>query len=131
MYPWVALDPYYACIHLSPEMGAYYYEGSSYIFLCPLFWVRQPEPMRSNCPRVIHNRFVGNRALLSDYKTYILIHEMLHFYLGGDSLTPHTLPAEKYELNECVALDTLDSLHNPSNYQYYIASKSGYPLNSD
>ena len=105
-------------------MGAYYHKGSSYIFICPLFWSRQPAPTRENCPRVIHNRFVGNRVLLSEYKTYILIHEMVHFYLGADSLTPHSLPPERYELNECVALDSTLSLRNPSNYQNYIASKS-------
>lgn len=82
------------------------------------------EPTRENCPRVIHNRFVGDGASLSDYKTYILIHEMVHFYLGAESLTPNSYPPEKYQLNECVALDQTTSLRNPSNYQNYIASKS-------
>ena len=124
IYPWLELDPFYACTYLFPQMGAYYHKGSSYIFLCPYFWSRQPAPTRENCPRVIHNRFVGNRVLLSEYKTYILIHELVHFYLGADSLTLHSLPPERYELNECVALDSTLSLRNPSNYQNYIASKS-------
>ena len=123
LYPWVGLDPYYTCI-LFPEMGAYYLLRSSYIFLCPFFWSKLPAPTRQNCPRVIHNRFVGNWILLTDYKIYILIHEMVHFYLGEQSLTLNTFPTEQYQLNECVALDKTDSLRNPSNYQYYIASKS-------
>ena len=123
LYPWVGEDPFYTCTHF-PEMGAYYHAGSSYIFLCPFFWSRLPAPTTQNCPRVIHNRFVGNRILLTDYKIYILIHEMVHFYLGYTSLTPHTFIPEQYQLNECVALDRTNSLRNPSNYQYYIASKS-------
>ena len=124
LYPWVEVDPYYACTWLLPGAGAYYLAGSSYIFLCPLFWSLEPAPTRENCPRVIHNRFVGDGALLSDYKTYILIHEMVHFYLGATSLTQSSFPAEKYQLNECVALDRDNSLLNPSNYHFYIASKS-------
>ena len=124
IYPWLEVDPFYACRWLLSGAGAYYQAGSSYIFLCPLFWSRQPAPTTENCPRVIHNRFVGNPALLSDYKTYILIHEMVHFYLGATTLTPYSFPSEKYQLNECVALDRDNSLLNPSNYQFYIASKS-------
>ena len=124
IYPWLVIDPYHACTSLYPEMPAYYHRGSSYILLCPFFWSRQPAPTKENCPRVIHNRFVGNRVRLSEYKTYILIHELVHFYLGADSLSPYSLPLEKYELNDCVALDRTNSLRNPSNYQYYIASKS-------
>ena len=116
-------DPYYLCTRQFPHMGAYYLGGSSYILLCPLFWSRHPAPTSENCPRVIHNRFVGDRAVLSDYGTYILIHEMVHFYLGADSLTLDTFPSEKYELNKCVALNLQSSLINPSNYQNYIASK--------
>ena len=124
LYPWVGPDPYFACTHLFPEMDAYYHPGTSYIFLCPYFWSRQSAPTRRNCPRVIHNRFVGDQGLLNDYKIYILIHEMLHFYLGADSLTQRTNPPEQYKLNECVALAASNSLRNPTNYQSYIASKS-------
>ena len=84
----------------------------------------QPSPPRSFCPTVKRNRFVGEQTLLSEYRTYVLIHEMLHFYLGINTLSPSTVPREQYELNDCVALDKQDSLRNPANYQNYIASKS-------
>lgn len=124
LYPWMGFDPFYACVSHSPGLGAIYYAGSSYILLCPGFWPLEPWPSRSFCPTVIHNRFVGNRASLSAYKTYILIHEMLHFYLGTNTLSQYTAPPEQYELNACVSLGKLNSIRNPSNYQNYLASKS-------
>ena len=123
-YPWMKIDPFYVCVTYSPGMRASYYAGSSYILICPFFWSMQPWPPRSFCPNVIHNRFVGKRASLSDYKTYILIHELVHFYLGLNTLSLITVPPEQYELNDCVALDRFNSLRNPANYQHYLASKS-------
>lgn len=131
LYPWMRFDPFWACVTHSPAAGAYYYSRSSYILICPYFWSMQPYPLRSFCPTVIHNRFVGNRGSLSAYQTHILIHEMVHFYLGLNSLTLETTPPEQYELNDCVALDTVNSLRNPSNYQNYLASKSCYPRDGD
>lgn len=122
LYPWMGIDPFYACV--TWRIGAFYYAGSSYVFICPYFWSLQPWPSRRFCPTVIRNRFVGNRKSLSDYQTYLIIHEMLHFYLGMDSLSLTTVPLEQYELNDCVALDKLNSLRNPSNYHHYLASKS-------
>ena len=49
---------------------------------------------------------------------------MMHFYLGVNSLSQTSAPPEQYELNDCVGLNKVDSLRNPSNYQYYLASKS-------
>ena len=130
-YPWMRGDPFYTCVHQIPGIRAYYHGGSSYILICPYFWSMQPSPHRSFCPTVMHNRFVGKWNLLSDYKIYVLIHEMVHFYLGIDSLSMITVPPEQYELNHCVALDRRDSLRNPTNYQHYIASKSWFPCDAD
>ena len=123
-YPWMDIDPFDYCASHYPGLDSFYYPGSSYIVICPVFWSVEPWPSRSFCPTVIHNRFVGNGALLSGYKTYILIHEMVHFYLGMNSLAMDTAPPEQYELNACVTLDKLNSIRNPANYQHYIASKS-------
>lgn len=123
LYPWMRLNPFYLCVTLFPGMKAFYYPGSSYILICPSFWSLQPWPSITSCPTVMDNLFVGSRAWLSDYQTYVLIHEMVHFYLGMNSLTLDTAPREQYELNDCVALGKVNSFRNPANYQHYLASK--------
>ena len=125
LYPWMRLNPFSICVSNPPSgMGAFYYTGSSYILICPGFWSIEPWPLKGLCPTVIHNRFIGAQARLSNYQTYVLIHEMLHFYLGMDSLSQISAPPEKYKLNDCVGLGKVNSLRNPSNYQHYLASKS-------
>ena len=54
---------------------------------------------------------------------YMLIHEMIHFYLRGHTLSYVSKPMERYELNRCVDLDKGLSLRNPRNYEAYVASK--------
>ena len=125
LYPWMRLDPFSVCVAThSHGVRAFYYGGSSYILICPSFWSLEPWPLKSGCPTVIHNRFVGAQVRLSNYKTYVLIHEMVHFYLGRNSLSQTTAPPEQYALNNCVGLGKVDSLRNPANYQHYLASKS-------
>ena len=81
LYPFLHEDPYWQCLLLTTAM-AFYYGGSSYIFLCPNFGHGQLAPPGQMCPSVIRNHFRGNEALLSKYLTYTVVHEMVHFYLG-------------------------------------------------
>ena len=107
-----------------PDAGqAFYLGASSYIFLCPSFWWGDVAPAVRTCPSVRSNRFLGSGEALGGYMTYLVIHEMVHFYLGKASLGPFTDPPEVYPINDCVALDPLDSVHNPQNYQFYVASE--------
>ncbi|MCJ1453777.1 hypothetical protein MMC28_004126 [Mycoblastus sanguinarius] len=46
---------------------------------------------------------------------------MTHFYMQEASLGTHTDPPEIYPLNQCVFSDALISIHNPQNYQFYVA----------
>lgn len=119
-YKFLDIDPYYECNQ--PESGqAFYWSGSSYIFLCPSFWIGPIEPVGSNCPPIYSNHWQGGGEPLSQYLTYLLIHEMVHFYLGEASLGVFNNPPEIYPINSCVSLDPLNSLHNPQNYQFYVA----------
>ena len=122
-YEFLQFDAWSFCN--SPDVGLAFYVGdTSYIFLCPNLWRVEVMPQRSTCPFVVHNQFLGSGQPLSMYLTYLLIHEMVHFYLGEASLGPYSVPPEVYPINNCVALGTLDSVHNPQNYQYYVASES-------
>ncbi|KAF6235109.1 hypothetical protein HO173_006736 [Letharia columbiana] len=119
-YKFLELDPWEICSR--PDAGqAFYLGGSSYIFLCSSFWWGRIAPHKNTCPSVRENQFLGGGEALSMYLTYLVIHEMVHFYLGKASLGAFTDPPEVYPINDCVALDPLDSVHNPQNYQFYVA----------
>ena len=112
-----------------PGVGmAFYVGGTSYIFICPHFWGYEIAPRKNNCPSVRYNQFVGHGDTLSLYLIYMVIHEMVHFYLGWDSLGPSSSPPEIYSINDCVRLDPLDSIHNPSNYHFYVARECFGPF---
>ncbi|KAL8877168.1 MAG: hypothetical protein Q9198_004769, partial [Flavoplaca austrocitrina] len=68
-------------------------------------------------------RFVVDAEMtrLAYYQTYALIHEMVHFYLQGETLGLNTDPKETYASNFCVNFDTKTSLRNPMNFQFFIA----------
>ena len=125
LYPFLEIDPWQLC-SFSP-LAAFYAPESSFIFLCPRFFSYPGIPTDlsgRNCPGVQDNQWVHNSRNLYNYQTYILLHEMVHFYLQSHSLSGTTIPPEQYGIDGCVALDPLHSLHNPTNYQVYVASKS-------
>ena len=131
-YGFIGFDAWIYC-HMPGAGLAFYVGGASYIFLCPRFWQYQIAPRKSNCPSVIYNQFFSRGTSgdpLSLYMTYMVIHEMVHFYLGSDSLGPGTYPPEIYPINGCVGLDPLDSVHNPPNYQFYVACECFRSFNS-
>lgn len=123
-YPFLDIDPWQYC-KLGP-LAAFYAPGTSFIFLCPRFFNTPDIPTdltRRSCPGVQDNRWTYNERNLYDYQTYIIIHEMIHFYLQHQTLSGTTWPPEQYGIDGCVALSPLNSLHNPTSYQVYVASK--------
>lgn len=121
-YTFLEADPWRICNQ--PHAGqAFYAQGSKYIFLCSSIWGMGIAPEKNTCPAVKRNQFIGGGEALSAYLTYLVIHEMVHFYLGKASLGIGINPPEIYPINYCVALDPLNSAHNPQNYQFYVASK--------
>ena len=142
-YPQIPTPPNFACVNeytrevftfleidiiaycsIFGSQASYWLSGVSYIFLCPTFWRIPIHPSFPDCPTVRKNKWAGPGQYLSAYQSYILIHEMVHFYLGTTSLGAHTDPSEVYPINDCVRLNSYNSLHNPSNYQYYVACRS-------
>ncbi|KAL8953161.1 MAG: hypothetical protein Q9222_000982 [Ikaeria aurantiellina] len=121
-YPYLSRDPYKVC-ESSNSFGLWLLRFK-YVFICERFFTLKISPVgppTRNCPRVIDNEFERKGYLLADYQKYLLIHELVHFYLGQSSLGFNTNPPEMYRLNECVNMDAKNSLNNPMNYQYFIA----------
>ena len=122
-YKFLKGSAYKSCIR--PGQGqAFIIAGTSYIFLCPSFWTRPAWPSFPDCPYVRKNQWVGLGQALTSYRGYLLMHEMVHFYLGGSSLGYPPNSPEVYEMNDCVGLGPYDSLHNPQNYQNYVACRT-------
>ena len=125
-YPWLPprVDPWFYCTFA--PVSTFFVVGTAYVFICPRFFDLPERPADltgRNCPTVQDNRYNGDDFTFSYYQTYALIHEFIHFYLQTHSLSGVTHPCEQYNLNGCVSLTPLHSLHNPSSYQNYIASK--------
>lgn len=116
----IGLDLWGLCTQ--PAAGqAYYVHEFPYIFLCPSFWRIPMAPSFPDCPSVRRNRWEGFGQGLANYASYLLIHEMVHFYLGESSTGGGTQPPEAYLINDCVGLSAYLSRHNPQNYQNYVA----------
>lgn len=118
-------DPWHRCLvggSRSTPIQAFYAEGTIYTFLCPAFFVQPPISKGIHCPSVTNNRFSGDAGIFyRNYQTYILLYQLLRFYLGENALTSHTDPKEQLDWNDCVRLNTLNSVLNPTNFQIYIA----------
>lgn len=125
IYRWLPLsvDPWNYC-SMGSTLSSFYVFGTAYIFVCPSFFTLPEKPADltgRKCPTVQDNQYKGDDINVSVYQTYVLIHELIHFYLQSHSLTGVTHPCEQYHLNGCVSLTPLHSLHNPSSYQNYVA----------
>ena len=120
-------DPWQRCLAGSPSRNpipAFYAEETAYIFLCPAFFVQEGKPDRPHCPIVHENRFAGDPNIFyKRYQVYTLLYSLLRFYLGDDALNANSDPREELDWNNCVRLDTLNSVRNPTNLQLYMASE--------
>ena len=126
LYPFLLRGSYENCLTF-PTLASFHLPGISYIWLCPSFFDLQLEPTEptgTHCPRPVVNFIFGSGMELYHYQNYIVIHEMVHFYLGYRSLGMMTYPCEQYTINDCITLSSTISTSNPSNYQIYIASKT-------
>lgn len=118
-------DPWHRCLVGGPRSTptqAFYAEGTIYTFLCPAFFVQPPTSTEDHCPSVTDNRFSGDSGIFyGNYQTYMMLYHLIRFYLGDNALTDHTDPKEQLDWNDCVRLNVLNSVLNPTNLQIYIA----------
>ncbi|KAL6716397.1 hypothetical protein ACLMJK_005963 [Lecanora helva] len=122
-------DPWWRCLR-PPQDGrpneAFYVDWTPLIFVCPDFFKKTlaPQPSRgsSGCPKTINNQFIGDEnAFYKAYQTYILLYQLIRFYLRSKGLGPATVPREAFDWNVCVSYSARASIVNPTNILLYIA----------
>lgn len=108
-------------------MAAYYENSTTWIFLCPNFFILPKEPEESWCPYVEDGRFVGSAQRMVQRQPLALLHELVHYYLGSSPITQDRwLNASGW--NEAFDLTALGAVSNAQSYSYYVASMSLYLL---
>lgn len=108
----------------NPLWTSVYHSGLNYVFICPLFFASAiPSRPISTCPTINSaiNEFVGDLNGLIQYKPYILLHELAHFYVVPPS-TENT-QFEVYDWNAAFALKAKRAVLNAQSYVIYVASK--------
>ncbi|KAL8905262.1 MAG: hypothetical protein Q9171_006738 [Xanthocarpia ochracea] len=91
------------------------------VILCDHFWIQmkdRPLPVRSDCPRVKHNKFFPDdyRVMYNQFGTFV--HELTHAYIRvWDAANTET-----YNPTDAVNLSVEDSLLNANNYALYASS---------
>ena len=94
--------------------------AQSYIFLCNGFLSENLEPTSDDCSTLAGRRSAKlTPSTIQITQTSVLLHELLHVYLGSDRLEK-----EAYEINEAMASPLSVRLINVANYVYFVGSKS-------
>ena len=91
---------------------------TQFILICPRTFTLKMLPEPSDCfKRLPNGKFHGGQSLARTQLS-VLFHELVHLYLNRSSLKP-----EVYHLSDIVNLSPADSVRNPANYVFYLASK--------
>ena len=123
----IGYDPFKLC---TSDNSAWAVGGahSRYISLCSRFWSQPIDllPGREKsevCPIILENNTwdeLDSRISLIMVQKYLLVHEMVHYYLERGGLGYSTKPKEVYSANLCNRLGDKDRLKNANNYEYYV-----------
>lgn len=126
------IDMYTHCLQ-SETPVATYGNPLPYIFLCPKFWTSPYAnlPPLNSCLSVntYINRFRGNGQTLHAFKVWILLEEILHYYIHASS-KPNLEP-EVYDVNKAFRLRADQAVGNGISYAYYAASKPSASVNAN
>ncbi|KAL8856874.1 MAG: hypothetical protein Q9178_006591 [Gyalolechia marmorata] len=131
------LDGYKLCKE-NPALVMDHFSGTQYINVCPQFFtVGLPAlPPKKHCLGVnrIMNRFKGSGAVLSHFQVWVLLEEIVGYYLGkGEGVSDSGYYPGRGEgvsdVNKCVALGAKKAVKNSMNYVYYVASVYGQCTN--
>ena len=111
----------------NPKYAAFYRASSKWIFLCPEFFTfpqQTPQPISQYCPTVEDGYFVQAFWMrLVQNQMYILMHEILHFYLDSAPYPSTDAVTEVTDINVAFNLAALDAVSNAESYVIYDASK--------
>ena len=115
----------------NPKYAAFYRAQSNWIFLCPEFFSfpqQTAQPASQYCPKVVDNYFVQAYWMnLVQNQMFILMHEILHYYLDSAPYPSTDAVTEVTDINVAFNLAALDAVSNAESYVIYDASK---PLSS-
>lgn len=107
--------------------AAFYKQQTNWIFLCPLFFqiAQKASTPAAFCPAIVDDQFEenGQEGKLVQNQMWILMHELVHFYLDS-SPGPATSDArETYSINESFRLRARKAISNAQSYVWYSACK--------
>ena len=92
--------------------------GTHFVIICSRTFSLKMLPDPSDCVKRLRNgKFHGGQSLARTQLS-VLFHELVHLYLNQSFLKP-----EVYLLSDIVHLAPADSVKNPANYVFYLASK--------
>ncbi|MCJ1482537.1 hypothetical protein MMC06_002703 [Schaereria dolodes] len=119
----IGQGPYDLCVRTQNAL-AIHDEFLNVIYLCSAFLALPERPTGRNCPSIdtISNTFQGNNKTFFQYQTYVVVHELVHYYSEGQDLDLASDPPETYDWNACVALSAEASIRNPNNFKIYVAA---------
>ena len=103
----------------SPPRESIFIKGHNHIFLCPIIWTHNEEPIspdKNGCPEVRGNRFSKGPPR---YRSNIILDQLVRWRLQNVGI-PVSQPSG---LNSMVALNARDSFASPKNYDAYMTSK--------
>ena len=120
--PFPGLTYYYDVCKSNPTARVIYIHHTGGVGLCDLFFSMPLLPTSDMCGRVVPGELPATTMLVGDNITITqvngLIHGTIHAYLGSSwALSP-----EVFDRNRCASLPPKQSVRNPENYNYYIAS---------
>lgn len=126
------VDLYTHCLQSKIPVAAYAHP-SPYIFLCPKFWTG-PYPNllpQNSCLSVRRyiNKFRGNGQTLIAFKMWILLEEIVHYYIFASPKA--SFEPEIYDVNKAFRLSADQAVINGVSYAYYAASKPSTSVNED
>lgn len=107
--------------------AALYKPQTNWIFLCPLFFqvVQKASTPAAYCPAIVDDQFEenGQEGKLVQNQMWILMHELVHFYLDSSPGPATSSARETYSINESFRLRARQAISNAQSYVWYSACK--------
>ena len=103
----------------NPKVKASAAPGKHYVFLCPRVLSLKKVPDSEDCVGMLPDGLYSTGHGLAMTQLSILLHELVHIYLGA---APQLEP-EINGLHAVLDLPASESVINPANYVFYVASR--------
>ena len=106
------------CQRSDPTINAMWMRNTPWIYLCPAVFEEQQLPEHENCIGQPHRGALSTGQGLAQTQFSHVFHELVHLYLGVPALA-----WEMYGIWAVRDLPASESVINPANYVFYLASK--------